>query len=571
MNKLDRNYIFIALLGAAFFLPFLGGVHLFDWDEINFAECAREMILTDDYLRPRINFEPFWEKPPLFIWLQTAAMQAFGVSEFSARLPNAVCGIATLLTIYHLGKKLYDKTFGWLWTLAYVGSILPHLYFKSGIIDPWFNFFIFLSLVFHIKNEEVASLKLQAEGNKPQAESDKRQTASGDKPSIFSFSITPYLLFAGLFSGFAILTKGPVGFLIVALTWLCKSLIYRELSLKKIVRFTAIASVAVATAAIWFGVEILKNGFWFVNEFIIYNIRLAKTEDAGHGGFIGYHFVVLFFGCFPSSVFALRSILRGYSFVGEKVDFTRWMRILFLVVLVLFSLVQSKIVHYSSMCYLPLTFLAAISMKSWLDEGVKIPRFYKITVVVVGILLGSIVAAVPFLGQNIGVLKPLFQHDLFALKNLDAFVHWSGGEAAAGFVLILTVFLFFFIEKKGEILRGLIFLFFGTAIFLQLVMLLFVGKIESYSQRAAIEFYESKQAEDCYITTFGFKSYAHLFYSRMRPPTNAKHADESFLLRGQVEKPTYIVGKITAKTALDTLPSVQFLYEKNGFVFYERL
>ncbi|HEY8366017.1 MAG TPA: glycosyltransferase family 39 protein, partial [Bacteroidia bacterium] len=64
---LKKSYAtWILVLALICFFPFLGGVHLFDWDEINFAEIAREMILSNDYLRPTINFEPFWEKPPLF-------------------------------------------------------------------------------------------------------------------------------------------------------------------------------------------------------------------------------------------------------------------------------------------------------------------------------------------------------------------------------------------------------------------------------------------------------------------------------------------------------------------------
>src|ERR1041384_8095201 len=69
-----RNILLIALGGLALFLPFLGSVHLFDWDEINFAECAREMIVTDNYSQVQINFQPFWEKPPLFIWMQVLSM-----------------------------------------------------------------------------------------------------------------------------------------------------------------------------------------------------------------------------------------------------------------------------------------------------------------------------------------------------------------------------------------------------------------------------------------------------------------------------------------------------------------
>ena len=125
------------------FIPFLGGVHLFDWDEINFAESAREMIATGDYLTVLFNFLPFHEKPPLFIWMQVLSMKLFGVNEFAARFPNAICGIVTLLVLFNIGRKLRNNLFGVLWVMAYAGSVLPFFYFKSGIIDPWFNLLSF--------------------------------------------------------------------------------------------------------------------------------------------------------------------------------------------------------------------------------------------------------------------------------------------------------------------------------------------------------------------------------------------------------------------------------------------
>ncbi|MES2387609.1 MAG: glycosyltransferase family 39 protein, partial [Bacteroidota bacterium] len=137
----------IALVAALFFIPFLGRVHLFDWDEINFAECAREMFINGEYGRVYINFQPFWEKPPFFFWLQTACMHLFGVGEFAARFPNALCGIITLLLLYRTGAKLYNRNFGLLWAGLYIGSILPHFYFRSGLIDPWFNLFIFIAIL----------------------------------------------------------------------------------------------------------------------------------------------------------------------------------------------------------------------------------------------------------------------------------------------------------------------------------------------------------------------------------------------------------------------------------------
>ena len=130
------------------FIPGLGGVHLFDWDEINFAELAREMTVTGRYLQLQINFETFTEKPPLFFWLQAISMTIFGIGEFAARFPNALLGMVVVPFIYISGKFLIDRRFGFIWAMCWFGSVLPFLYFKSGIIDPYFNFFIFSGLFF---------------------------------------------------------------------------------------------------------------------------------------------------------------------------------------------------------------------------------------------------------------------------------------------------------------------------------------------------------------------------------------------------------------------------------------
>ena len=83
-----RLAIPLALVAAALllFVPGLGAVHLFDWDEINFAEISREMLLLDDFSRVHVDFRPFWEKPPLFFWMQVGAMELFGVGEFAVGL-----------------------------------------------------------------------------------------------------------------------------------------------------------------------------------------------------------------------------------------------------------------------------------------------------------------------------------------------------------------------------------------------------------------------------------------------------------------------------------------------------
>ena len=111
-------YAAVVVFTTLFMLPFLGSVHLFDSDEVNYAESAREMILTGDYMNVQIDFQPFPEKPPLFFWLQVVSMKIFGINEFAARFPNFVCGILTLILLYYFGKKIYGHRFGIFWIFS---------------------------------------------------------------------------------------------------------------------------------------------------------------------------------------------------------------------------------------------------------------------------------------------------------------------------------------------------------------------------------------------------------------------------------------------------------------------
>src|SRR3954467_10911277 len=111
------RYTIIILAGSLLFFPFIGHLHLFDWDEINFAECAREMIVSKDYLRMQIDFKPFFEKPPLFIWLQVLSMKLFGINEFAARFPNALVGIITMVALFYIGKKVVNEKMATWWVI----------------------------------------------------------------------------------------------------------------------------------------------------------------------------------------------------------------------------------------------------------------------------------------------------------------------------------------------------------------------------------------------------------------------------------------------------------------------
>lgn len=551
-----RPQILIAFSAAVLFIPFIGNVPLFDWDEANFAECAREMLETGQYFRTHINYLPFWEKPPLFMWLQAAGMHLFGISEFAARLPNAVCGVFTLVILYNLGKRLFDHAFGLIWVFAYGGSVLPHFYFRSGIIDPVLNLFVFLGMYYFI----LAVWKYD-----------------GDK--VFKFKKSNGLVFlalSGLFVGLGILTKGPVALLIPGLCFAVYWVLVKLRMYITVPQFLVFLSAVLLTTGIWYGIETAINGPWFVTTFVEYQIRLFTKQDAGHAGFPGYHFVILFFGCFPASVFTLRALFKQNLDYAFQTDFKVWMKIMMWVILILFTVVRTKIVHYSSMAYFPITFLGSVTIYQLYQERQQFKGWMKWAIGVIGGILALPTLILPMLVANIDQIKPMIK-DKFARANFDAEVYWSGFESLVG-VFYIGVLIVFFIWGKKSRQQAFFLLFGGTALYLTLTLYAYIGRIERYVQHSLIEFLEERQGEDCYIMTRGFKSYAYLFYSRTRPntqPPSGKGYDDKevwkrHLLYDEIAKDVYIITKVQHQNKVQDIAGIEKLYEKNGFAFFKR-
>lgn len=535
-----RTQLFLAILSALFFIPFLGQVHLFDWDEINFAESAREMIVTGNYLDVQINYQAFWEKPPLFFWIQVLSMKIFGVNEFAARFPNAIIGIFSILILFRIGKSIYDQKTGFLWAIIYMGSVLPFLYFKSGIIDPLFNLFIFLG----VYQFYLASLKLEKLSLK-------------------------HVFLSGLFIGLATLTKGPVAFLLFGLTFLTFTIITKQikafLNLKAILLFLV---TFVFFGGLWFILQLLNGNYTVLVDFVEYMIRLAEKEDAGHGGFFGYHFVVLTIGVFPASIFTIHSLLKNDEEKEEAKTFKLWMMILFWVVIIVFSLVRTKIIHYSSLCYFPMTFLALTSIRKIIDQKVIFKKWMKISISIIASLYSLIILGIYIGGKNTNaIIKSGIIKDPIANANLEAKIDWPITIAFIAISFFILCFYWIWIQKDfGKKMIGL---FLSTSIFMFLVLYTVIPRIEKITQNAAIEFFKDRIDEDCYVTTFGYKSYAHYFYSEMPKLENKEALNPGWLLHGSTDKKVYVVCKINKKEEfINNFPNFAHLESKNGFCLF---
>jgi 4-amino-4-deoxy-L-arabinose transferase-like glycosyltransferase len=529
-NVKEKNrLLFFILLGFLVFFPFLGSVHLFDWDEANFAEIAREMILTKNYLQPQINYLPFYEKPPVFIWMQIASMKFFGINEFAARFPNACLGILVAITLVLIGRKERDWKFGFIWLMCYMGSFLPFMYFRTGLIDPWFNYFIFLSLYFYYLGVKSTKYKAQS------------------------------ILASAMFLGLAVQTKGPAAMIIVygslGAIWIVSRFKYYLGFWKSIAWFIC----SLIFSCIWFYVETKAHGDNYIKEFIIYQIRLFTTEDATHGGPFYYHFIVLLIGCFPASFILL---FKNNWKENWRDDWFKILCICGLFVLILFSIVQTKIIHYSSMAYFPISYIAAVAIyassfrnEKWLKHILSIIFFFLIIAMIL----------LPIFGKNIDSILPYIQ-DTQARLQLGTKVDWDYWEILIG-LLVLGIFLvlrYYFDNKLYPY-------FISTTILVLFMLLFFAPKIERYTQGTYIDFCKSKKGKDVYIQPLFLKSYATLFYSDRMPFQNDTSRNHGWMYDGDIDKDVFFIS-ITKDSLLVSYPRpyIQILERKNGYDFMYR-
>ncbi len=546
---LKTSPLFAKLSGFAFpffiaivLLTGLGSVQLFDWDEINFAAVSREMIVSGDWLRPTINFQDFYEKPPLFFWLQATAMTVFGIGEYAARLPNALCGLLTIILLYRLGRSRdpdASASLSWLWPLTYIGSILPLLYFQTGIIDPWFNLFTFLCI--------------------DQLARPRRATAAP---------------LAGLFLGLALLTKGPAAGLVVAL---CAAVILlrqhplwkkrRQLNGLKWWQPALAGLLALIVFSLWLLPDWCYHNGTFTRAFLDYQWRLFSQEDAGHGGFPGYHVVVLLAGCFPAGLLALPRLFRP---TGPRSVYERWMVALFWVVLVVFSLVGTKIVHYSSLAYFPLSYLAARQIQHWLETGRPAGSGIVAALLGVGGLWAVASLLLPIIGRDPSWLLPLLKNDPFITAALSTPVEWPFYTLLPGLWLLCILLLCYWRSRSGQS-NWAVTLCLGVCIYTFAALYCFPSRILAYSQGAHIAFWQrvGTLKQDKHILVYGFRSYAPYFYAGIRP--QQARADNNALLTQPIGWPQYISCKLEDLEKLRaTQPDVQEIYRSGGFVFCVR-
>ncbi|MGA7937068.1 MAG: glycosyltransferase family 39 protein, partial [Kovacikia sp.] len=197
--------IWVLLIGELAFLWNLGSIGLVDETEPLFAEAARQMTVTGDWVTPYFNGETRFDKPPLIYWLMAIAYKIIGVNEWSTRLPSALAAIALMgmgfYLLYRFGGNLATDSqpvAGPYWRSALIGSAciglspLNLIWGRTGVSDMLLSSCIGLALMTFFCGYAVST------------------------PSPPS-SLSPWYLAFYVFIALSVLTKGPVGIVLPGL------------------------------------------------------------------------------------------------------------------------------------------------------------------------------------------------------------------------------------------------------------------------------------------------------------------------------------------------------------------
>ena len=132
-----------AVVGWVLFAWRLGYPSFWDPDEAKYAETAREMLATHNWLVPTYDGTPFFDKPPLFYLLQITSFSVLGPTEFAARLVPAFSAAALLVVIAWFGRHLFNRDVGR--NSALMFAVLPATFALSSyaILDMTFTAFLF--------------------------------------------------------------------------------------------------------------------------------------------------------------------------------------------------------------------------------------------------------------------------------------------------------------------------------------------------------------------------------------------------------------------------------------------
>ena len=326
-----KNILFLLILILIISFFFQGKRGLWEPDEGRYAEVAREMIVTKDYLVPKLNLQPHLSKPPIVYWAIAISIKIFGKNEFAVRLPNSISFLFTVILIFLITKNLFNYEQAIFSAVIYSTSIFPFIGLNIVTTDTILTFFIWLYIFFYFIN----------------------------KYYLMSFAL-----------GLAFLSKGPPS-LLPFLGILAFNIVYNRklIDIKKILICFFIFFV---TGIIWYILIILRNPSaldYFIHNELIGRLKGIHHRNSGAFDWLIY-FPIIFFGLSPWVFFFYKK--------RKKIIFNDELRIFYFLIfipLIVFCFAKSRLPLY----VLPLMPAISIILSHYIN--IESNQIYKIAII----------------------------------------------------------------------------------------------------------------------------------------------------------------------------------------------
>jgi 4-amino-4-deoxy-L-arabinose transferase-like glycosyltransferase len=136
----------LILLAITFYFSKLGGNGLANWDDCYYAHKAKEILRTGDWLTMHYNGTPAFDNPPFYLWLLVVAYKIFGVTEYAAKFPSALMGVAAVALTFALARRLFNAWIGFLSGVVLATTTVFNKYARHAMMDVALTFFVTLAL-----------------------------------------------------------------------------------------------------------------------------------------------------------------------------------------------------------------------------------------------------------------------------------------------------------------------------------------------------------------------------------------------------------------------------------------
>ena len=240
-TRLLSLLLVVAVVGLWF--GTLGSRHLANPDEGRYAEIAREMVASGDWVTPRLNGFKYFEKPPLQYWATAMAYRLFGEHEWTARLWTALTGALSALAIFYAGGRLFGREAGFYAALVLLSSFLFVLAGHINTLDMGVTCFMTLGLTGFLLAQQRTVSTREARG---------------------------WMHVSWVSLGLSLLSKGLIGIVLPGAVLVIYSLLQRDVRHWKRLHLRSGIPLMLLIAAPWYVAVSLKNlefaRFFFVHE-----------------------------------------------------------------------------------------------------------------------------------------------------------------------------------------------------------------------------------------------------------------------------------------------------------------